>query len=163
MTSHLENGEYPQSHPFGGLTNVGFNGMAYKHHRLGVHRSVIKNNDHWRIPVIDVNSQKDPGGTIIRYQNSWHPNQERFHSHPLTIKQRRDATAAGFPNILYRRNKAIGKIRLPKNSRMVRNFWELPIIPNLLGTHCVQNIARQYQTLPTSTFVKSCLQQGILL
>lgn len=163
LCSHLENGMYQAGHPFRGKASVGFNGMAYKHHRLGVHRSVIENNKHWRIPVLNIFLQKDPGGTIVRYQNSWHPNQVRFHLYPLTSKQRSDATAAGFPHILYRKDKAIQKIRLVKFLRKVQKCLVFLIFRGLRGMHCVQNIAHQIQMRLISIFKRSFLQQGILL
>ena len=86
MTEHLELGEYPPNHVFEGKPSVGFNGMAYKHHRLGINRSVIENSETWRVPVLDFHSKKDPGGTILRYQAAWGENQIRFHCKPLTKK-----------------------------------------------------------------------------
>ena len=66
---------YHKGCPFEGKPSDGFKGMAYKHHGLGVHRSIIENNKHWITPVLGISSKKDHGGIILRYQNSWHPNQ----------------------------------------------------------------------------------------
>ena len=54
MCSSLEEGSYPDSHPFFCMNWVGFNAIPYKHFRLSVHRSVIQNSKHFFLPVVDI-------------------------------------------------------------------------------------------------------------
>ena len=61
---------------------------------------------------MDYYDQKDPGGSILLYQKSWHPNQTRFHTQPLTPKQKADCVAAGYPHIMYRKSPGIGKNKI---------------------------------------------------
>ena len=110
-TEYMKEGYYEPGHAFAGKPWVGFDSMAYKHHRLGIHRSVIENSKHWRLPVIDAEDMKDPGGTLIRYKKSWYPGQERFHTKPLTVRQMTKLRSEGNFTTRYS-NRPLGKDKI---------------------------------------------------
>ena len=40
-----------------------------------------------RLPIIDINDPRDPGGILKRYVDKMHPDQDRFYCKPATTKQ----------------------------------------------------------------------------
>lgn len=114
MTNHLETGKYPPDHRFAKYSLVGFKEMTYKHHRLSINRGFFENSKHWRIPVINPKCYKDPGGTLLRYRDTWHPGQERFHTMLLTYKQMIACRYKGLDKVLYCTNRPIGKTKVAR-------------------------------------------------